>query len=68
MNGCPEHLNKYEEKANSIKMYDMIQLKDGRSAQVVDLLDGKAFLVDVKEDDEYDTILVKRDQILDNKL
>lgn len=50
----------------TISLYDVITLKDGRSAQVVDLLDGEAFLVDVKENDEYDTILVERDQIEDD--
>lgn len=48
---------------NQIKLYDNVLLSDGRKAQIVDLLDRKAFLVDVEVDGDLDTITVYPNQI-----
>lgn len=52
---------------NEVRLYDILRLEDGRTAQVVELLDKNAFLVDVEIDNEYDTILVKKKQIAEIK-
>ncbi len=52
---------------NEVRLYDILRLEDGRTAQVVELLDKNAFLVDVEIDNEYDTILVKKEQIAEIK-
>ncbi len=48
---------------NKIELYDNVLLVDGRKAQIVDLLDEKAFIADVEVDDEYDTITIYPNQI-----
>lgn len=46
-----------------IKIYDTVLLKNGNKAQIVDLLDRKAFIADVETDDVYDTITVYPSEI-----
>lgn len=48
-----------------IKLYDLVELKDGRKGVVIDIRgDGKMFTVDIGDDIEtYDTIDVKIDAI-----
>lgn len=49
----------------TIKQYDKIILKDGRTATIVEVLEeGKAYIADVDlPDDEWDTIDVWQDDI-----
>ena len=49
----------------TIKMYDKVLLKDGRTASIVEIFkDGEAYLVDVDlPDNEWDTIDVKYSDI-----
>lgn len=50
-----------------IEQYERIRLKDSREGCVVEILgDQEAFLIDIGSDtDSWDTILVDRDQIID---
>lgn len=49
-------LNKAKEDYSlsvKIKLYDTVLLKNGNKAQIVDLLDRKAFIADVETDDAF---------------
>lgn len=54
-----------------IKMYDIVKLKDGREATVVEIYEqGKAYEVDILVDDtgeypEYETETIKQEEILE---
>jgi hypothetical protein len=56
-----------------IKMYDVVKLKDGREATVVEIYEqGKAYEVDILVDDtgeypEYETETIKQEEILEIK-
>ncbi len=43
---------------NEIELYDTVLLKNGSKAQIVDLLDRKAFIADVETDEDYETITI----------
>ena len=61
----PVSLNRAKEDylISKIKIYDTVLLKNGNKAQIVDLLDRKAFIADVEVDGEYDTITVYLSEI-----
>lgn len=47
-----------------VKQYDDVKLKDGRTGTVVEVFDGKGFLVDVgSSPKDWETIDVKIDEI-----
>lgn len=49
-----------------IKQYDDVKLKDGRTGTVVEVFDGKSFLVDVgSSPKDWETIDVRIDEIED---
>lgn len=47
----------------SIELYDTVLLSNGSKAQIVDLLDRKAFIADVEVNGEYETITVYPSEI-----
>lgn len=55
----------------TIKMYDIVKLKDGREATVVEIYEqGRAYEVDILVDDtgeypEYETETIKQEEILE---
>lgn len=49
------------------QIFDRVKLKDGRSGTIMDMM-GPDFVVDIgKSDEEYDTILVKPEEIEDKE-
>ena len=46
-----------------IKLYDTVLLKNGSKAQIVDLLDRKAFIADVETDEDYETTTIYPSEI-----
>ena len=48
----------------TIKQYDTVRLKDGRVGAVVEVFDGKAFLVDIgSSPEDWETIDATLDEI-----
>ncbi len=43
---------------NEIELYDTVLLKNGSKAQIVDLLNRKAFIADVETGEDYETITI----------
>lgn len=46
-----------------IELYDEVLLKNGKQASVVEFL-GESFVVDIEADDDFETQLIEKDEIL----